>query len=442
MIKFIAVFFKEWKLLWRDKIGLIFLFILPMCLVLFITLALPDDEGSGKPRQIKLLLLNKDPKGTISKHVVDGLKKIEDFTITQKNSTSSENIDRETVAKGNYQAFIVIPKNFSQDIEKKIQSRVPVMNNQALAMSKQNLAKPNLSKQTLAKPVTKPKTSVKTKPIEVLFDPALPKNFQYQIESALKILNLNIELALWQQMINPNINSNNTSKSISADDNLIKLKAGYVETANLSASQPNTVQQNVPAWALFGMFFIITPLSGMIVKERRLGVMNRLYMAPVSFIALTGGKICAFICLNLFQLVLMLSVGIFILPLFGLPVLNVSNHLWVILGVGLSASLAATGSGLLIGSLVKTAEQANVIGPFIIVIAAAIGGIFTPIYLLPPSFQKMSNLSPMNWALQALVDIFVRNAHFTQLLPNITKLLGFALVTAALAILKLRHYRR
>jgi ABC-2 type transport system permease protein len=137
----------------------------------------------------------------------------------------------------------------------------------------------------------------------------------------------------------------------------------------------------------------------------------------------------------------MLAVGVFILPWFGFAALDVLAQPASILAVGLAASLAATGFGMLIGSLVRTPEQANVIGPFIIVIAAAIGGIFVPAYLLPAAFKTIANFSPMQWALQAFLDIFVRNANILQLLPNIEKLLGFAVLTISLAALVLSKER-
>jgi len=171
-------------------------------------------------------------------------------------------------------------------------------------------------------------------------------------------------------------------------------------------------------------------------------VMDRLSLAPVSLSTIIWGKISAFVLINLLQLALMLAVGVFILPLFGLPTLNVSTHPGAIALVGLAASLAATGFGMLIGSLVRTAEQANVIGPFIIVILAAIGGIFVPVYMLPEGLKKMTEFSPMYWALQSFIDIFVRNANIGELLINIGKLLGFALITISLASLIMGRSRR
>ena len=414
IMKLTAVFSKEWRLLWRDKIGLIFLFILPMCLVLFITLT--SSQEPDRPRQLKLVLINQDSQGNVSKALVTGLNKIKNFTISEspnKNATILPKAQK-SVAAGDYQAVIIIPSQFSKQINDKVQQQI------------------------------QPRTTHTVGPadIQILFDPALPKNFQDDIASALRLLSQAIELQLWQQVI-----SQLTSKPAPAVDadktGIITIHTDYVPAADSqSAIQPNDVQQNVPAWALFGMFFIITPLSGMIVKEKRLGVMDRLALAPVSLYTVIWGKIIAFVCVNLLQLALMLAVGVFILPLLHFPTLDVTSRPGAILAVGLAASLAATGFGMLIGSLVKTPEQATVIGPFIIVILAAIGGIFVPVYLLPEGLKKLTHFSPMSWALQSFIDIFVRDANISQILPNIAKLLAFALVTIILASLTMGRRRR
>lgn len=411
--KLTAVFSKEWRLLWRDKVGLIFLFILPMCLVLFITLS--STEATNSTRQLKLLLINQDVDGKISKAIITTMEKVDNFVITQTLHKKPISVSQaqKSVSEGNYQALVVIPPQLSQQTSERIAQQI-----------QPHAARP-------------PNPS----DINIYFDPALPKNFQDQVSSALHVLTLTIELQLWQQAV-----SQLTSKPAPSEGNktgIIGIHSDFVPSIHSkSAAQPNDVQQNVPAWALFGMFFIITPLSGMIVKERRLGVMDRLALAPVSRSTLIWGKIGAFVCVNLLQLLLMLAVGVYVLPLFDLPTLNVTSRPGAILAVGLAASLAATGFGMLIGSLVKTPEQASVIGPFIIVILAAIGGIFVPVYMLPEGLKNITQFSPMYWALQAFIDIFVRNASLVQILPSILKLLAFALVTIILASLVLTRRRR
>ena len=407
-MKILAVFYKEWMLLWRDKVGLLFLFILPMCLVLFISLT--SAPMSEKTSKIKILVLNQDPQGPISQQIVKALKKIHDFKITEFGGITAQNQEalKEKVSNGDYQTLVIIQPQTSEKITAQL--------------------KPGSAPPTTPPPV-----------LNILFDPTLPQPVQSQIHASLQLIVQTIELQLWQQMAHQLSGHRNPTAGNAPNFQGVNVTADIVATTKGKAEAPNEVQQNVPAWALFGMFFIITPLSGVIVKERRLGVVDRLWLAPVSLFSLISGKIIAFIGVNMLQLILMLAVGVFILPLFGMPKLNVTSEPFAILLVGLSAALAATGFGMLIGSWVRTPEQANVMGPFLIVILASIGGIFIPVYFLPDALKRLADYSPMHWALQAFLDIFVRNANISHLLPNIGKLLAFGVCTTILASFKLKR---
>ena len=54
---------------------------------------------------------------------------------------------------------------------------------------------------------------------------------------------------------------------------------------------PSTTQHNVPAWALFAMFFIVIPMSGSMIKEREEGSMIRIYTMPVSYLTIFMSKV-------------------------------------------------------------------------------------------------------------------------------------------------------
>ena len=44
----------------------------------------------------------------------------------------------------------------------------------------------------------------------------------------------------------------------------------------MSGGRPSSVQQNVPAWLIFGMFFVVMPMSALFIVERRDGTLARL----------------------------------------------------------------------------------------------------------------------------------------------------------------------
>jgi len=49
--------------------------------------------------------------------------------------------------------------------------------------------------------------------------------------------------------------------------------------------------------------------------------------------------------------------------------------------------------------------------------------------------QHLSNLSPMNWGLNAFYDVFLRNAGPREILPEISLLLLFFIITTGISII-------
>jgi len=102
--------------------------------------------------------------------------------------------------------------------------------------------------------------------------------------------------------------------------------------------------------------------------------------------------------------------------------------------VAFFAGLAAIGLGLLLGTIAKSQEQSAPFGATFVVILAALGGVWVPVFAMPKLMQTLSKLSPMNWGLEAFYDVFLRNANFSQLLPNISLLFLFFMVTLVISI--------
>ncbi|MEO8225358.1 MAG: ABC transporter permease, partial [Gammaproteobacteria bacterium] len=81
--------------------------------------------------------------------------------------------------------------------------------------------------------------------------------------------------------------------------------------------KPTSVQQNVPAWLVFGMFFAVIPLSNALIGERQQGTLRRLRTVamPRAFPLLT--KLVPYFVINLIQAGLMLAAGAYLVPALG-----------------------------------------------------------------------------------------------------------------------------
>lgn len=122
------------------------------------------------------------------------------------------------------------------------------------------------------------------------------------------------------------------------------------------------------------------------------------------------------------------------MPLFGLQQLVLGNNIGGILLTACSVAMAATGYGLLIAVFFKTPQQALSFGSISVVILAALGGVWVPVYVMPEILQGISRLSPLNWGLESFNNLFLRDAATVTILPDILKLIAFAMVTLGVSI--------
>ncbi len=213
------------------------------------------------------------------------------------------------------------------------------------------------------------------------------------------------------------------------------LEVVQMQPAGMEIEQrPNSVQQYVPGWTLFGVFFIAQTLATSLLEEKKVGTFRRLLVAPMSRAALLLGKLAPFMIVNLIQIVLMFAVGVFVMPLVGAPKLELGSHPGALILVSLAASLAATGLGLLIAALAKTAEQISGLGTLLVVTMAALGGVMVPGYIMPDFMRTIGLISPHAWTLTAYQDVLVRGYDIAHILPEVAALMGIAVIFFGVAL--------
>lgn len=201
------------------------------------------------------------------------------------------------------------------------------------------------------------------------------------------------------------------------------------------AAQPNAVQQSVPAWLVFAMFFVVLPLATSVLAEREQGNLQRLALLNLHPALLLGAKFPAYYLLNMIQLVIMLAVGMLLVPAIGGDRLALGGSVAGLWLIGSALSVAAIGFGLLVAVVARSAVQATTFGGIANLVLGAIGGVMVPKLVMPPAMQAASSLSPMSWALEGCWDILLRGGGVADVLPEAAALAGFALATFLIATL-------
>ncbi len=419
MFKLYMAIKKELLLLQRDTGGIIILFVMPLILLIAVTMVQSGSFDSILGTRMEVLLVDND-QDSVSARLRDSFRENGNLTLVTAidGQAVTEAQAQDLVHQGAYQLAIVLPKHLSRDLD---------------AYVKQNVDKILAEFDFRVDTATAQPLPVSTKEIKLYFDPAAQAAFKTAVRMSIDRLVSSIEsqtiYKTFQEELGEGDQVDLTAKPF------IAFKEVVEKTQEDDSSIPNAAQHNVPAWALFAIFFIVVPLSINIVKEKAQGTMLRIGTSPTSYMVFLLGKTVAYVMVSLIQFYLMLLIGVYLFPYLGLQEFQVGSHFILLTLVALFSGLAAVGLGVLIGTVAKTQEQAAPFGATLTVVLAALGGVWVPVFVMPLIMQKLSVLSPMNWGLSAFYDVLLREAHILQIIPAIILLFLFFVLTLSIAVL-------
>jgi ABC-2 type transport system permease protein len=384
--------YKDFLVIIRDRGGLAMLFIMPMALVLIMTSLQDSTFRSINESGIKLIILNNDPDSlgmAIEQEIIHS-----NFFKTYRDidgQVPTEQSVKESVASGHYQIGIVIPAFATQHIRDRVKNNVADIFSGDTA--KNRVMPDSVTIMLYVDPATR--SSLRSTLQGTI------REYADQVESRIVLNELTREINTRLMMPVNNLNL--------VRQETVSYKEVYVARGNKTVV-PNSVQHNVPAWTLFAMFFIVIPFASAMIKEREDGSLARLLTMPCSYTGIMISKIIVYLVVCFLQFVLIMLMGIYLFPVFGLPSLVVQDRLTGLSVMALAAALAAIGYGVSVGTIARTHQQAAIFASISVVILAAVGGIWVPVFMMPPLFRKISVVSPLNWGLNGFYDILVRNA--------------------------------
>ena len=217
------------------------------------------------------------------------------------------------------------------------------------------------------------------------------------------------------------------------------LEEHYLSAGSGTVEKPNAVQHSVPAWLIFGMFFIMIPLSNVMALERQTNTITRLRLARASASGLIAAKLVPYFLINQLQFVGMLLLGRYLLPEIGVPALILNGSLVPYALLSAAVSAAALGYALLISVCAKSTEHAVVLGGGGIILMAAIGGIMVPAHVMPETMQQLTWISPMAWGLKAFQELLLNRSGLDGIGRYLLLLSAFSFTTLTAAVLVYRR---
>lgn len=191
----------------------------------------------------------------------------------------------------------------------------------------------------------------------------------------------------------------------------------------------------LPGLAVMGVFFLAQSATRDILRDRESGLLRHLLTAPVSPADYLAGK-----CLSA---LMVSSLGLSLLILFGVA----SGVSWgppvAVSILALATAVAASGTLLLIMSLVGSERQGDALTTIVIISWSMLGGAFVPISQMPGFLKPISASTMVYWATDAFNTLALHDGGLGDIIFNISVLfgVGFAFLAGGAFILG-RRIRR
>lgn len=408
MYKLWATILKDIRVLRRDKIGLIFMFGMPVLLVLIVTSMQNGTFELVNKNRVPLLLCNRDT-GATSIQFIRAIDKIGLFKLMEIPGNPDEQTIRGRLQTKDALLAVVIPADFSARIAMKTKKLA------GKALHSFGLEDKNV--------MDTARTAAEGGDLTLYYHPALEESFRRSAQGALysalqvvesrellKTLYFSINEAVLPDTLENELLTNRTT--------INEIPVSRDGSRNI----PNASQHNVPAWTIFAMFFVVLSLGSGIVREKLNGSFIRLKTLPTSYLVALLSKQITYLGVTMAQAALIFAIGVWVFPYIGLPRLNLPADWPGLLVVSVLCGWCAVSYAICIGVFAQTEEQANGFGALSIVILAAIGGLMVPDFAVSGGFRTAMKFSPLHWCLEAYYGLFLEGGKLRDVWSNVLSL--------------------
>lgn len=417
MLKLLATIKKEALILLRDQFGLAILFLMPIVLIIVMTLIQDAAFSSINEKGVDIVLVDND-QDSLGISIKRGLKTTELVVLHDSidGEPATEETARQAVKDGKFLIGVVIPENATKNIRSSVNGLIE----STMGTGSNDIASPDSVEITL------------------LIDPIAKTTIIESILSNLREFISGIKTKVMFETFSEQIaeiipEEEKKPQQTYERTQIISYKKEFASAFELN-KVPNAVQHNVPAWTIFAMFFIVVSVVANIMNEKQEGTGFRLNTVPSSYLTLISGKVFVFVTICILQFFSMMLVGIYLLPYVGLDPLDLGGNILGVTLLAISTAFAATGFGVLVGTLAKSQQQGAIMGSLLVLLLSAFGGVWVPTYVMPDMMRSISAFSPMNWSLSGFYELFLKGAATTEILGNCLKLMLFFFIMIGLAL--------
>jgi ABC-2 type transport system permease protein len=411
----LAIAWKEFQILFKDKGSLALIFLLPLLLGGMMGgahLSLTGDEEEAAIL-LHVSLVNED-SGAFGAEVARAVESIDELDV-EVYGTRAEAEER--VQEGEVTAAIVIPANFSADIDAHTPTSVVV----------------------IVDPAQPESASIVTGMMnQVVSEVTIWGEIQYGIRSLLDESGLLAGASVEQQRA---AGAQAMGAIMTTLGEVRRTPAIAVVSEDLEGTEVESTWDYIaivfPGFAVMFIFINVGFSAPSLLTERESGTLRRLLAAPLPRGTVISGKMVAYTLLACLQVLMLFAVAfiIFDMPMGQSPI--------ALVVLSFVAAVVSAAMGMMIAGVTKSAKQANSLGVILGLVLAAIGGCIPmpgiTMYRAEGPLGILSRLTPHAHALEGYYRLMLENGTLVTILPQIGILLVFGIVFMLVATWRFKY---
>lgn len=427
-MKALVIFLKEFKVVFRESGGLLYMFMMPVALLVVFNMIFAGAFSSSGDKPFPLPVANLD-RGDLAAKVIDRLKSVEWVDVELKNADGKPYSEANAIGlvEDNQRNYaLIFPADFSEKIRAGQEVKVPLYVDPALSIQ-------------FTGPV---EGSVTAAFFSVVLREQMKATLPARIEQGMKDMEKDLGIQIPPfikekiksgELVDRFLKQSGTGDMPGFDEKSLLAKVEKRQPPSVKREEfPTVYQQNLSGYSVLSVFFIITSIGAAFFHEKRDGTFRRILAAPVSRSAFLAGKLLPYVLVNFLQVAVLIALSVIFYHT------DLGNSPLALVAITLCMSLSACGVGLLMVTLFTSEQKMESVSVVVVLISTALSGAFVPRFVMGEFVQNLSLAVPQSWALVAYQDVMVRGKGLIDVLPNCGMLLAFASVFFLFGVLRFR----
>ena len=429
---------KDLKLLFRDKMGAFFIVVFPILMGLFFGLMMGGFSEGGRAA-MKIALVDQD-QSDISKKFVESLRQNESIELIEAELEPA----KERVRKGSLVGLMVVPEGFGRTAGMFWEDPPTVQ----IGMDPSRSAEAGMMQGFVMEAIGSLAGERFQNPDQMR---ASINDAREQVRNAedINVVNQQLLLGFFGTVDSLFESMEDIQERAENDDEVNSPMQGGFQFANIESLdisrkvEPGSREAQIkklnsrwdisfPQAMMWGIMGCVSGFSISLVREKSLGTMTRLQVAPVSLTQILASKALACFLTVCIVISMMTLLGV-LLP-GGLK----PNSYPLLVLAGFSTAFCFVGIMMTFSVMGKTEQSVSGVGWAINMIMAMLGGCMIPVMFMPKMIAQFSFLSPLRWSILSIEGAIWRQFTLAEMLMPCLILVGIGVVGLSLGVVILK----